>query len=145
MATVSLSRHFGNSRQFYAPFVDLNPEPGAGMKGGKDNGQEGGVATKNWIIRGRRARQYGAPKVPSIIAGCPDSGNAIMCRPGVQAWPGAALLPSMALAVKAQNAAPRRKIHSARLEDRRVWVHASDGMPSKSAAVAAEGVFPITS
>ena len=52
---------------------------------------------------------------------------------------------AMAVALKAQNAAQRRKIHSARLEDRRVWVHASDGMPSKSAAVAAEGVFPITS
>ena len=46
--------------------------------------------------------------------------------------PPAALLPSMALAVKAQNAAHRRKIHSARLEDRRVLVHASDGMPSKT-------------
>ena len=103
------------------------------------------MATKNWIIRGRRARQYGAPKVPSIIAGCPDSGNAIMCRPGVQAWPGAALLPSMALAVKAQNAAPRRKIHSARLEDRRVTGHACVSMPCKSADGSAEGVIPITS
>ena len=35
------------------------------------------MATKSWIIRGRRARQYGAPKVPSMIAGCPDSGMAM--------------------------------------------------------------------
>ena len=55
------------------------------------------------------------------------------------------LLPSMALAVKAQNAAHRRKIHSARLGDRRVMVHACVSMPSKSAAEAAEGVIPITS
>ena len=49
------------------------------------------------------------------------------------------------MALKAQNAAHRRKIHSARLEDRRVMVHACDSMPSKSADVSAEGVFPITS
>ena len=47
--------------------------------------------------------------------------------------------------LEGDNAAHRRRIHSARLEDRRVMVHASDGMLSKSAAVAAEGVNPITS
>ena len=49
------------------------------------------------------------------------------------------------MALKAQNVAHRRRIHSARLEDRRVMMHAGVSMPSKSTADAAEGVIPMTS